>query len=260
LERKNGLDVYELPIPEHEYVMTVDVSRGVSNDYSAFVVVDITTIPYKVVAKYKNNNIKPLLFPNIIHPVAMSYNHAFVLCEVNDIGGQVADIMQFDLEYDNLLMCAMRGRAGQIVGQGFSHKSQLGIKMTSTVKKTGCSNLKALIEDDKLLINDYDIIAEMTTFIQKKQSFEAEEGCNDDLAMCLVIFAWLSVQDYFRELTSDDVRKRIFEDQRESIEEDMAPFGFILNGTEEDSFVDEKGDTWNKVDEYGDMTYMWEYK
>lgn len=260
LERKNGLDVYELPIPDHEYVMTVDVSRGVSNDYSAFVVVDITTIPYKVVAKYKNNNIKPLLFPNIIHPVAMSYNHAFVLCEVNDIGGQVADIMQFDLEYDNLLMCAMRGRAGQIVGQGFSHKSQLGIKMTSTVKKTGCSNLKALIEDDKLLISDYDIIAEMTTFIQKKQSFEAEEGCNDDLAMCLVIFAWLSVQDYFRELTSDDVRKRIFEDQRESIEEDMAPFGFILDGTDEDSFVDEQGDTWNKADEYGDMTYMWEYK
>ncbi len=260
IERKNGLDVYQLPIPEHEYVMTVDVSRGVSNDYSAFVVVDITSIPYKVVAKYKNNNIKPLLFPNIIHPVAMSYNHAYVLCEVNDIGGQVADIMQFDLEYDNLLMCAMRGRAGQIVGQGFSHKSQLGIKMTSTVKKTGCSNLKALIEDDKLLINDYDVIAEMTTFIQKKQSFEAEEGCNDDLAMCLVIFAWLSVQDYFRELTSDDVRKRIYEDQRESIEEDMAPFGFILNGNEEDTFIDERGDMWNKVDEYGEMSYMWEYK
>ena len=261
LERRNGLDVYEQPLPDHEYVMTVDVSRGVSNDYSAFVVVDITTIPYKVVAKYKNNMIKPLLFPNIIDPVARSYNKAYVLCEVNDIGGQVADIMQFDMEYENLLMCAMRGRAGQIVGQGFSHKSQLGIKMTSTVKKTGCSNLKALIEDDKLLINDYDIIAEMTTFIQKKQSFEAEEGCNDDLAMCLVIFAWLAVQDYFRELTSDDVRKRIFEDQRESIEEDMAPFGFIVNGVDDqDVYVDESGDVWNKVDEYGDMSYMWEYK
>ena len=261
LERRHGLDIYQAPIPDHEYVMTVDVSRGVSNDYSAFVVVDITTIPYRVVAKYKNNMIKPLLFPNIIEPVAKSFNKAYVLCEVNDIGGQVADIMQFDLEYENLLMCAMRGRAGQIVGQGFSHKSQLGIKMTSTVKKTGCSNLKALIEDDKLIINDYDVIAELTTFIQKKQSFEAEEGCNDDLAMCLVIFAWLSVQDYFRELTSDDVRKRIFEDQRESIEEDMAPFGFIMNGVDdEDVYVDESGDVWNKVDEYGDMTYMWDYK
>ena len=261
LERRNGLDVYEQPLPDHEYVMTVDVSRGVSNDYSAFIVVDITTIPYKVVAKYKNNMIKPLLFPNIIDPVARSYNKAYVLCEVNDIGGQVADIMQFDMEYENLLMCAMRGRAGQIVGQGFSHKSQLGLKMTSTVKKTGCSNLKALIEDDKLLLSDYDIIAELTTFIQKKQSFEAEEGCNDDLAMCLVIFAWLAVQDYFRELTSDDVRKRIFEDQRESIEEDMAPFGFSLNGVDDqDVYVDESGEVWNKVDEYGDMSYMWEYK
>jgi hypothetical protein len=269
IERRNGLDVYESPIPEHEYVMTVDVSRGVNNDYSAFILYDITTIPYKIVAKYKNNMIKPILFPNIIDTVARNYNRAYVLIEVNDIGGQVADIMQFDLEYDNLLMCAMRGRAGQIVGQGFSHKSQLGLKMTSTVKKTGCSNLKALIEDDKLVLQDYDIIAELTTFIQKHNSFEAEEGCNDDLAMCLVIFSWLVVQPFFKEITSDDIRKRIFEDQRESIEEDMAPFGFILDGlTDEETIIDEEGDIWYnaksidewRVDEYGDMQYMWEYR
>jgi hypothetical protein len=269
IEKRNGLDIYEAPQKDHEYIITVDVSRGTNNDYSAFIVYDITTIPYKIVGKYKNNMIKPLLFPNIIDTVARSYNKAYVLVEVNDIGGQVADILQFDLEYENILMCAMRGRAGQIVGQGFSHKSQLGIKMTSTVKKTGCSNLKALIEDDKLIIPDYDIIAELTTFIQKHNSFEAEEGCNDDLAMCLVIFAWLSVQPYFKELTSDDIRKRIFEDQRESIEEDMAPFGFILNGlTDEETFIDEKGDVWQnanredswRVDEYGDMQYMWEYR
>ena len=269
VERRNGLDVYVPPEKDHEYVMTVDVSRGTNNDYSAFIVYDITTIPYKIVAKYKNNMIKPILFPNIIDTVARNYNKAYVLVEVNDIGGQVADIMQFDLEYENLLMCAMRGRAGQIVGQGFSHKSQLGLKMTSTVKKTGCSNLKALIEDDKLIIPDYDIIAELTTFIQKHNSFEAEEGCNDDLAMCLVIFSWLAVQPYFKELTSDDIRKRIFEDQRESIEEDMAPFGFILNGiTDEETFIDSEGDVWQnankedswRVDEYGDMQYMWEYR
>jgi len=259
IESSNGLQIYEKVKKDHTYLMTVDVSRGVSNDYSAFTLIDITTIPYKVVGKYKNNQIKPIIFPNIINQVAINYNHAFVMVEVNDIGGQVADIMQFDLEYDNLLMCAMRGRAGQLVGQGFSHKSQLGVKMTSTVKKTGCSNLKALIEDDKLLINDYDIISELTTFIQKKQSFEAEEGCNDDLAMCLVIFAWLATSDYFKELTSDDVRKRIFEDQRESIEEDMAPFGFINDGFEEDTFIDNSGDVW-KVDEYGDRSFMWDYR
>jgi hypothetical protein len=259
IESSNGLQIYENVKKDHTYIMTVDVSRGVSNDYSAFALIDITTIPYKLVGKYKNNNIKPIIFPNIINQVAKNYNHAFVMVEVNDIGGQVADIMQFDLEYDNLLMCAMRGRAGQLVGQGFSHKSQLGVKMTSTVKKTGCSNLKALIEDDKLIVTDYDVIAELTTFIQKKQSFEAEEGCNDDLAMCLVIFAWLCTSDYFRELTSDDIRKRIFEDQRESIEEDMAPFGFINDGFEESTFVDTSGDVW-KVDEYGDRSYMWDYK
>ena len=258
--RNKGLDVYEDVKKDHDYLITVDVARGVGNDYSAFVVVDITKFPHRVVAKYKNNNIKPLIFPNVIHDVAKAYNNAYILIEVNDIGGQVADIMQFDLEYENLLMCAMRGRAGQIVGQGFSHKSQMGIKMTTTVKKTGSSNLKALIEDDKLLINDYDIIAELTTFIQKKQSFEAEEGCNDDLAMCLVIYAWLVVQPYFKELTSDDIRKRLFEDQREAIEEDMAPFGFVLDGLDEEDEVDDKGDAWAKVDEYGDMAFMWDYK
>jgi hypothetical protein len=260
LHASKGLHTYEEPIKDHQYVMTVDVSRGVNNDYSAFVIFDITEIPYKIVGKYKNNNIKPIIFPNIINDVAKAYNEAYVLIEVNDIGGQVADIMQFDLEYENILMCAMRGRAGQIVGQGFSHKSQLGIKMTSTVKKTGCSNLKALIEDDKLLIQDYDIIAELTTFIQRKQSFEAQEGCNDDLAMCLVIYAWLVVQPYFKELTSDDIRKRLFEDQREAIEEDMAPFGFVLDGLDEEVEVDDKGDAWAKVDEYGDMAFMWDYK
>ena len=258
LTTSKGLSVYEDPIKDHQYVMTVDVSRGVSNYYSAFILVDITEIPYKVVAKYKNNNINPLIFPNVIHDVAKAYNNAYILIEVNDIGGQVADIMQFDLEYENLLMCAMRGRAGQIVGQGFSHTSQMGLKMTTTVKKTGCSNLKALIEDDKLLINDYDIIAELTTFIQKKQSFEAEEGCNDDLAMCLVIFAWLVCQDYFKEMSDNDIRKRIYEEQKNQIEQDMAPFGFMTDGLEDEGFVDAEGDRWN-TDEYGDRSYMWEY-
>ena len=136
-------------------------------------------------------------------------------CEVNDIGDQVASIIQYDLEYDNLLLCSMRGRAGQIVGQGFSgKKTQLGVKMSKTVKKVGCSNLKTLIEDEKIIFNDYDIISELTTFIQKHNSFEAEEGCNDDLAMCLVIYAWLVQQDYFKELTDQDSKKRIYEDQK----------------------------------------------
>ena len=258
--RSGGLDVHQDPIEEHDYVMSVDVARGVGNDYSAFTVVDITEFPHKVVAKYRNNEIKPMIFPSVIVDVAKSYNDAFILCEVNDVGDQVASIIHYDLEYQNLLMCSMRGRAGQIVGQGFSgKKTQLGVKMSKAVKKVGCLNLKTMIEENKLLFSDYEIMSELTTFIQKNNSFEAEEGCNDDLAMCLVIYAWLVAQDYFKELTDQDVRKRLYEDQRDQIEQDMSPFGFIVDGTSEGSFVDQDGDRWF-TDEYGDRAYMWEYR
>ena len=274
-----GLDVYESCKEDNDYVLTVDVARGVGGDYSAFVVIDITEFPHRVVAKYRNNEIKPMLFPNVIWEVAKSYNDAFILCEVNDVGDQVAAILNFDLEYENLLMCSMRGRAGQIVGQGFSgKKTQLGVKMSKTVKKVGSLNLKTLIEEDKLAFKDYEILSELTTFIQKHNSFEAEEGCNDDLAMCLVIYAWLVAQDYFKELTDQDVRKRLYEEQKNQIEQDMSPFGFIMDGLEDDTFVDAEGDTWKldngsleldrlagnpgdfNADEYGDRTYMWDYR
>ena len=260
IQRNAGLDIYEPSKENHDYVMTVDVARGVGEDYSAFVCVDITEFPHRVVAKYRNNDIKPMLFPNVIYEVAKSYNSAYILCEVNDIGDQVASILQYDLEYQNLLMCSMRGRAGQIVGQGFSgKKTQLGVKMSKTVKKVGSLNLKTLIEEDKLIFNDYEIISELTTFISKHNSFEAEEGCNDDLAMCLVIYAWLVQMDYFKELTDQDVRKRLYEEQKNQIEQDMAPFGFMDDGLGGDSFTDDDGDRWFKADEYGDKSYMWEY-
>ena len=250
-QRNAGLDVYESPIKDHDYVCTVDVARGVGNDYSAFIVADITSFPHKIVAKYRNNEIKPMLFPNVIWEVVKQYNNAFVLCEVNDVGDQVASILQYDLEYQNLLMCAMRGRAGQVVGQGFSGtKTQLGVKMSKTVKKVGSLNLKTMIEGDKVTFNDYEIISELTTFIQKNNSFEAEEGCNDDLAMCLVIYAWLVAQDYFKELTDQDVRKRLYEEQKNQIEQDMAPFGFVMNGMDDDITVDNQGEVWSKADPY----------
>jgi len=263
IESNASLDVYERVRNKHDYAITVDVARGVGGDYSAFVVVDITSFPHKVVAKYRDNTIKPMLFPSIIYQVAQNYNNAFILCEVNDVGDQVAAILQYDLEYQNLLMCSMRGRAGQIVGQGFSgNKTQLGVKMSKTVKKVGSLNLKTMIEEDKLIFCDYDIISELTTFISKSNSFEAEEGCNDDLAMCLVIYAWLVAQDYFKELTDQDVRKRLYEEQKNQIEQDMAPFGFIDDGLDNSSFVDNEGDRWSVAnDPYGStaggMDYMW---
>ena len=262
INNHKGLLVYEHPIKGNDYIITVDTARGIDHDSSAFIVFDITTYPYKTVARYKNAEIKPMLFPNIIHDTARAYNEAYVLVEINDIGEQVASIMQYDLEYENMLMCAMRGRNGQQVGSGFSgSKTQMGVRMTQAVKKLGCSNLKTLMEDDKIITNDYDIIAELTTFVQKKQSWEAEDGCHDDLAMCLVIFAWLVAQDYFKEMTDSDVRKRIYEEQKNQIEQDMAPFGFILDGVDDDDeFVDGNGDRWMKADEYGDRSFMWEYR
>ena len=260
IKRNAGLDIYENPKSEHNYLMTVDVARGLGNDYSAFIIFDITEFPYKVVGKYRDNEIKPMLFPNIILDVAKAYNQSWLLIEVNDIGDQVASILQYDLEYENVLMCAMRGRAGQVVGSGFSgKKTQLGVRMTAAVKKLGCSNLKTLMEDDKLLTVDYDIISELTTFAQRHNSFEAEEGCNDDLAMCLVIFSWLVAQEYFKEMTDNDVRKRIYEEQKNQIDQDMSPFGFIVDGINDvESFTDSNGDRWH-TDEYGDASYMWDY-
>jgi hypothetical protein len=289
LKRNTGLAIYEQSKEDNNYLMTVDVARGVGNDYSAFIVFDITNFPYRAVAKYKNNEIKPMMFPSIIEQVAKAYNDAWLLIEVNDIGDQVASIMHFDLEYDNVLMCAMRGRAGQIVGSGFSgKKSQLGVRMTAAVKKLGCSNLRTLIEDDKLILQDYDMISELTTFIQKHNTFMAEEGCNDDLAMCLVIFSWLVAQEYFKEMTNNDVRKRIYEDQKNQIEQDMSPFGFIDDGFGDESFTESgTGERWIpfnqrefeeysemavsqaeynidpsdwNLDEYGDRSYMWDYR
>jgi len=255
-----GLDIYERVEKDHEYIITVDVARGIGGDYSAFLVFDITTMPYKIVAKYRNNEIKPILFPSVIFQICKEYNNPYVLVEVNDIGDSIAATLNYDLEYPNVLMCAMRGRAGQVVGQGFSGtKTQLGVKMSVTVKKIGCSNLKAIIEEDKLIFNDFQIFQELTTFVQKKQAWEADEGYHDDLVMCMVLFAWLVMQEYFKEMTDQDIRRRIYDEQRNQIEQDMAPFGFLDDGMGDDTFVDGDGNLWEYGDKQEEVGYMWNY-
>jgi len=251
-KRSGGLDVYEMPKKGHIYTVTVDVSRGLTNDYSAFCVIDCTKAPYKLVAKYRDNEIKPLVFPSIIERVAKTYNKAYILVEINDLGQQVADNLQFELEYDNMMMVTQRGRSGQVLGGGFSGRgNQLGLRMTKGTKKIGTSNLKSLIEGDKLLITDFDIIAELSTFISKGKSFEAEAGATDDLVMCLVIFSWLANQRYFKELTNVDVRGQMFTEQQNAIEADMAPFGFIDDGLNDpegnDGYFVDAGEVWRPV-------------
>ena len=249
IQSNADLDIFERPDPKKTYFLTADVSRGTSQDYSAFLVLDVTEMPYRVVAKYRNNEIKPLIFPQKIHEVAKAYNECFVLVEVNDIGEQVANALQFDLEYENLVMASMRGRAGQILGAGFSGgKAQLGVRTTKAVKRIGCSNLKQLIESDKLMIPDYDIMSELSTFIVKGSSWQADDGCTDDLVACLFIFAWAVDQVYFKELTDNDIRERMYAEQKEQLEQDMAPFGFVDNGIDEPEVeVDEYGTRWTTV-------------
>ncbi len=246
-----GIDLYEKPEPGRTYVLVADVSRGTKNDYSAFLIFDVSEMPYRIAAKYRDNEIKPLLFPSKIYDVARAYNQAFVTIEVNDIGEQVASALQYDLEYDNLVMASMRGRAGQILGGGFSGgRAQLGVRTTKAVKKIGCSNLKQLIEDNKLIIEDLDIISELSTFIVKGSSYEADDGCTDDLVACMFIFAWMTDQTYFKELTDMDIRQTMMREQQDALEQDMAPFGFVVTGLEDENIgemVDEYGTRWNPV-------------
>ena len=251
IQRNAGLEIYKKPEKDRLYTMVCDVARGTEQDYSAFIVFDVSELPYRIVGKYRNNEIKPLLFPNVIHDVAKAYNNAYVMIEVNDIGEQVATAMQYDLEFDNLIMASMRGRAGQILGSGFSGgKVQLGVRTTKAVKMLGCSNLKQLIETDKLIVNDYDLITEFSTFVKHGQSYQAEEGHTDDLAMCCVLFAWMTNQTYFKELTNVDIRERMFLEQQDQLEQDMAPFGFMDNGIDDpmgESIIDEYGQRWSPV-------------
>ena len=245
-----GIDIHTRPEEDRTYMLTADVSRGTANDYSAFVVFDVTEIPYKIVAKFRDNEIKPLIFPGKIYDVARAYNQSYVMIEVNDIGEQVANTLQFDLEYDNLVMASMRGRAGQVLGAGFSGgRAQLGVRTTKAVKKIGCSNLKQLIEDNKLIVEDYDCVNELSTFISKGSSYTADDGCNDDLVACMFMFGWATDQTYFKELTDNDIRMTMMKEQQDALEQDMAPFGFILNGVDDplDDEVDEYGTRWTTV-------------
>ena len=232
-QQKNadGLDIYEKPKKDHVYAMTVDTSRGVGIDHHAFTIIDVTQQPYKLVAKYRNNILSPLLYPNIIYRLATEYNDAHVLIELNDIGESVANTVYEELEYDNVIMTTMKGRGGQVAGGGFGPgRQQRGVKTTNPVKKVGCSILKSLIEEDKLVLEDYDILHELTTFVENKGSYAADQGHHDDLVMCLVLFGWLTKQTYFKDQTDLDIRKMLYEKQMKEIEEDMTPFGFLNDG------------------------------
>jgi len=242
----SGYKIYEMPKEGRTYVMCVDVSRGQGQDYHAFTIIDVTKPPYRLVASFRNNMLTPLLFPTIIHNAAKQFNNAHVLIEINDVGAQVADIMHHELEYENLLSATIRGRKGQSLDGGFGGGiSQFGVRTTDAVKRIGCSILKSLIEEDKLQVEDFDVVRELFSFISKKNSYEAEVGHHDDLVMTLVLFGWLSTQSYFKDLSDLDLRRDLYAEKMKQLEDDMTPFGFIDNGLENNGrFRDSTGTVW----------------
>lgn len=220
----NDLKIYEQPSRDRLYFMTVDTARGLGNDYSAFTVFDASEVPYKIVATYRCNTISPLLYPNIIQSAAIKYNSCYVLIETNDIGQQVADILHYDLEYENVLTTSTDDRSGvQILSSGFGQSTKLGVRTTKQTKRFGCSNLKSLVENHKLLIRDDTTIYELMRFVAVKNSYEAEDG-NDDTVMCCVIFAWMTQQPLFKELTNSDLRRMLAQENKTQIEDEIVSF------------------------------------
>ena len=252
--QKDGLDIYENVEKDHAYCIVADTAKGVGGDYSAFQILDITKMPYRIVGKYRNNQISPLLYPSILYRVGREYNEAYVLIEINS-SEQVAEILYAEYEYENIISVS-RTPQGQVVNGGFGgNKTQLGVITDKKVKRIGCSNFKSLVEGKKLIINDADTIAEISTFIEKRSSYSADEGYHDDLVMPLVLFSWLTTNSYFKELTNINIRKELYEARIKMIEEEVTPFGFINNGEEQNQLVDAGGQVW-QVENYHKSDFL----
>lgn len=224
----HDVKIYKEPIENHVYSLTVDVSEGLGLDSSSFVIIDCSVVPYEVVATFKDANMSQLIFPTLIDNVARHYNNAAVLVEIN-VGTQVVNILHQDLEYENIVMTKLSGRKGTVLGSD-AGQSRLGIKTTKITKRIGCSNLKSIIENNQIILNDFNLINELSTYVVDGTSYNAEEGYHDDLVMCLVLFAWMVSQNYFKDVSNTDVRKKILE----QVDEDFTPFGIIDDGHPED--------------------------
>jgi hypothetical protein len=249
---EDGLKIYDLPIKgndkelPHEYVMVVDVSRGLGLDYNSFTVIDITTKPHQVVCTYRNNKLATLLYPSYIYNVATTYNKAHVLVELNDIGEQVANTLYHELEYENML-CVVKDKGRQTIG--FLSDALPGVRTSKQVKAVGCSNAKNFIEKEQIILNDEGLINEMGTMVPKGGSYAADDGANDDQAMTIILYSWAMVQPYFVDLTDQDARKRLLDSVRTEREEEVMPFGFI-ESNEFGSFSDQTYSDWNNFNSF----------
>ena len=226
------LKIYEEPIKDHDYVMTVDVSKGRGQDYSTFTLIDISSRPFKQVAVYRNNTISPLLFPNIIYKFAKPYNEAYVVVESNDQGSVVCNGLYHDLEYENVHV------------ESSVKANAIGIEINRKTKRLGCSAIKDILEEKRLTINDEQTILEISTFEAKGQSYEASDGNHDDLMMNLVLFGYFVSTQYFSDMTDINLKQMMFEQKMQEIENDVVPFGFIDDGEEAIVRIENEDDPW----------------
>ena len=246
---RDGLIQYIAPQDQHVYIMLCDVSRGKGLDYSAFQLIDVTSMPYQQACVYRNNAISPIDYADFIHRSAKAYNNASVLVEINDIGEQVSHSLHYDFGYENVLFTENAGRSGKRITGGFGGGSvDKGIRTTKIVKSVGCSILKLLVEQNQFIVNDFHTINELSTFSRKGVSYEAESGKHDDLVMCLVLFAWLSEQQYFKDYTNINTLMSLREKTEEDMEQDLAPFGFFEDGREEYN---------ESIEKYVPESWMW---
>lgn len=242
----NNVNVYETPVkayndedtkesfPDHNYMMFVDVAKGRGQDYSTFNIIDITTRPFRQVVTYRDNMVSPLLFPDVIHKYAKIYNNALVVIENNDQGSVVCNGLYYDLEYENVFATSSVKSDG------------IGVFMDKKVKRIGCSNMKDLVEQNKLEIVDAETIVEASVFVAKGQSYEATDGMHDDLIMNLVLFGWFAATPMFNEAMDSSMRSLIYAQQAKQIEDEVLPFGFISDGREEEVIIDDTGQRWRE--------------
>ena len=231
------MKVYEQPEKDHVYACIVDVSRGKGLDYSAFHIIDVTSMPYKQACIYRDNTITPIDYAEIIYRTIKRYNDAYTLIEVNDIGEQVAEVLHYEFEVETLMFTESAGRSGKRISTGFSKNSDKGVRTTKSVKSVGCNMLKMLIEQDQLIINDFQTINELSTFSRRGVSYEAESGCHDDLVMGLVLFAWMTDQLFFREITDINTLDKLRSRNEEELMESLLPIGF--NNYDDHEIIDD---------------------
>ena len=216
--------------------MTVDVARGRGQDYSTFSIIDITKKPFKQIAIYRDNMISPLLFPDVIHRYAKLYNEALVIVENNDQGQIVCNQLYFDIEYENVFT------------QSTVKASGIGVTMTKKTKHIGCSTLKEVMEENKLQVIDKFTINELVTFVSKGQSWEADGGNHDDLVMNLVLFSWFITTPFFQSLTDLELKKMLYDEQQQMIEDELTPAGLFNTSLDEPEIYVEDGDVWTVVE------------